>query len=79
MEKRELKIGGIYKHFKGSEYIVLALAKDSETLEDIVVYVTLYNKTDAITHIWTRKLEDFMGTKEVDGKVVNRFELIGNR
>jgi len=27
-----------YRHFKGNEYEVIALAKHSETLEDMVVY-----------------------------------------
>lgn len=29
---------GKYRHFKGGEYEVLHLAKDSETLETLVVY-----------------------------------------
>ena len=34
---REVKIGK-YRHFKGKIITVLYLAKDSETLEDLVVY-----------------------------------------
>ena len=34
---RELKIHGIYKHFKGDYYIVEDIAKDSETKEEMVV------------------------------------------
>ena len=33
---------GKYRHFKGGEYEVLHLAKDSETLETLVVYKALY-------------------------------------
>ena len=29
---------GKYRHFKGNEYMVIAIAKHSETLEDFVVY-----------------------------------------
>ena len=29
---QELKINGIYKHFKGDYYLVEGIAKDSETL-----------------------------------------------
>ena len=36
----ELKAGR-YRHFKGKEYEVIAVAKDSETLEDMVVYRAL--------------------------------------
>ena len=35
-------IGKTYKHFKGKEYKVLLIARDSETLEDVVVYEALY-------------------------------------
>ena len=35
---REVKAGQIYHHFKGWNVEVIALAKDSETLEEMVVY-----------------------------------------
>lgn len=35
---REIKVGSIYKHFKGHEVEVICIAKDSETLENMVVY-----------------------------------------
>ena len=35
---REIKVGNKYRHFKGMEVIVIAIAKDSETLENMVVY-----------------------------------------
>lgn len=31
-----------YKHFKGKYYELIAEAKDSETLEDVIVYRALY-------------------------------------
>ncbi|MGI5897829.1 MAG: DUF1653 domain-containing protein [Candidatus Dojkabacteria bacterium] len=78
--KREFVLGGIYRHFKGGIYQALILAKDSETTEDVVVYVPLYYKEDAETRAWVRPLDNFMGTKELeDGTVVNRFELISER
>lgn len=41
---RELKIKGIYKHFKGDRYIVEDVAIDSETKEKFVVYRALYGE-----------------------------------
>ena len=38
----ELKIKGIYKHFKGDYYIVEEVATHSETREKYVVYRALY-------------------------------------
>jgi len=69
---RELKIGKRYRHFKGNEYLVLHLAKHSETMEELVVYQALYGERV----IWFRPLDMFLGQKELDGKWVNRFEEI---
>ena len=41
---RELKIKGIYRHFKGDYYIVEDVAIDSETKEKFVVYRALYGE-----------------------------------
>ena len=38
----ELKINGIYKHFKGDYYLVEGIAKYSETKEEMVLYRRLY-------------------------------------
>ena len=38
MLERKIKIGGIYKHFKGHSYKVIGIAKDSEDLKEKVVY-----------------------------------------
>ncbi|QUH18895.1 DUF1653 domain-containing protein [Alkaliphilus sp. B6464] len=68
--KRNIKIGKKYRHFKGNEYLVLHLAKHSETLEDIVVYQPLYGEMG----IWVRPLDMFLDQVEVNGILVNRFE-----
>lgn len=57
---------------KGNEYLVLHIARHSETLEEYVVYQALYGERG----IWIRPLEMFLGTKDVDGKQVLRFEEI---
>lgn len=42
----ELKIHGIYKHFKGDYYIVEDVATHSETKEKYVVYRSLYGNNE---------------------------------
>jgi cyclomaltodextrinase len=63
---------GRYKHFKGAEYEVIDVAKHSETLEEYVVYRSLYGEHD----LWIRPISMFLDTKEVKGKFVPRFVLI---
>ena len=41
---RELKIHGVYRHFKGKEYYVEDVAIHSETGEAYVVYRQLYGE-----------------------------------
>lgn len=75
MNYREIKAGKKYRHFKGNEYLVLYVAKHSETLEDMVVYQALYGEKG----IWVRPISMFLESKEVNGKIVNRFEEIDNK
>ena len=69
---RTLKIGKKYRHFKGNEYLVMHIAKHSETLEELVVYQALYVEMG----VWVRPLEMFLEQVEVNGQMVNRFEEI---
>lgn len=39
MFMRELKVNGVYKHFKGNYYLVVDVALHSETKEKYVVYI----------------------------------------
>lgn len=67
-----LKLGK-YRHYKGNEYEVIGVAKHSETLEEMVVYMALYGEHA----LWVRPKKMFEETVEVDGKKVPRFQLIG--
>ena len=75
---REVKINGIYKHFKGDYYIVEDIANHSETKEKYVVYRRLYGAGD----LWMREQSMFLS--EVDHekypnvKQKYRFELQEN-
>lgn len=59
---RDLKIKGIYKHFKGDYYLVEDIAKDSETQVEMVIYRKLYDNCE----LWIRPKEMFLS--EVDQK-----------
>ena len=67
----EIKIGK-YRHFKGNEYQVLYIGKDSETCEDVVVYQALYGEGE----IWVRPAKMWNETVVRDGKEYQRFTLI---
>ena len=68
----ELKLGK-YRHFKGNEYEVIGVAKDSETLKEMVVYRALYGEKE----LWIREKQMFLETIERDGKTIKRFTYIG--
>ncbi len=63
---------GKYRHFKGNEYEVIAIARHSETMEEMVVYRALYGERG----VWVRP--SAMWNQEVirDNKTYKRFEKI---
>ncbi len=63
---------GIYEHYKGKRYRVLKITKQSETLEDLVVYEALRDNLE----IRVRPLDMFIENVEVKGKKVPRFKFI---
>jgi hypothetical protein len=65
---------GRYRHFKGAEYEVIGVARDSETEEPVVVYRALYGERG----LWVRSLAMFNELVERDGVTQRRFERIGN-
>ncbi|TDP52572.1 uncharacterized protein DUF1653 [Bacteriovorax stolpii] len=68
---------GLYKHYKGKHYQVLGICKHSETLEDLVLYETLYENEQS--RLWVRPVAMFLERIVVDGKELPRFEYIGDR
>ena len=67
---------GIYQHYKGNKYVALGVAKHSETLEELVVYITLYDNEQS--KIWVRPLGMFMEEVEVNGQKKPRFKFLSN-
>ena len=60
---------GRYRHFKGNEYEVIAIARHSETEEPMVVYMALYGEGG----MWVRPAGMWNETVERGGKTYKRF------
>ena len=58
----QVKIGKVYRHFKGNYYFVENIALDSETKERIVIYKPIYDRNDS--KIWVRREKMFL--EEID-------------
>ena len=70
-----ITVGEKYQHFKGSIMEVIAVAKHSETLEDMVIYKHGEN-------LWARPISSFLSKEDVSKRPDNttkqkyRFEKI---
>ena len=67
----EIQIGR-YRHYKGKEYQVIGMARNSETLEEMVVYKQLYGDLG----LWVRPATMWNETVIIDGEEYKRFEFI---
>ena len=65
---QEISIGKKYRHYKGNVYKIIAIAKHSETCEDLIVYQSVNNGD-----VWVRPY--FMWNETVDDKGTLRFTL----
>jgi hypothetical protein len=65
---------GHYRHYKGREYIVLGVARHSETEEELVVYRPDYGDRG----LWVRPRAMFEEQVEVDGQQVPRFAFVAD-
>lgn len=74
---RKLEIGRKYRHFKDIIVEIICVAKDSETLEEMVVYKHIDNN-----EFWIRPLSMFLDETDISNRKDNktgqkyRFELI---
>lgn len=71
-----IQIGRVYRHFKGDYYLVEAVARDSETNADVVIYRKLYGDGG----LWVRPMEMFLSPvdreKYPDAPQEYRFQLL---
>ena len=71
----EVNPGQRWMHYKNPlrEYEISGIARDSENLEEKVIYRALYAGEFPFGQIWARPKSEFLGTVKVEGKEVNRF------
>lgn len=68
---------GKYRHYKNKFYQVIGTGWHTDTLEEIVIYRSLYDcEQFGVQALWARPLNEFMGTIEIDGVVMPRFTFI---
>ena len=76
----QVKIGKVYRHFKGNYYFVENVALDSENKERMVVYKAIYDRPDS--QIWVRPEKMFLeeipeSPDNITGQK-HRFELVND-
>ncbi len=64
---------GRYRHFKGKDYLVLGVARHSESQEELVVYRPLYDDFG----LWVRPRDLFMSSVDTPTGKVPRFSYVG--
>lgn len=74
MDSKPLKLGGLYRHYKGNLYRVHQIVRHSESLEELVLYETLYE--NKLGKWWVRPKAMFSETVTIDGVTKPRFELV---
>lgn len=72
----ELKVNGIYKHFKGDYYLVEGIVLHSETKEEMVLYRALYEECLRYVRPKDMFLSEVDHEKYPKVKQKYRFELI---
>jgi hypothetical protein len=71
----EVKVNGIYKHFKGDYFLVEGIAIHSETREKLVIYRALYGETELHARPYEMFIEKVDKEKYPNVNQEYRFEL----
>ncbi len=66
-----VEVGGVYRHFKGSEYIIRDIIILESSDEPLVVY---YNQDDNVA--FGRPADEFLEVLTRDGATFNRFQYV---
>jgi len=75
LSERHLTKERYFQHFRGGKYKLIGFGKDSETLEDVVIYQALYGANQ----IWVRPYDIFFSkAKDENGNEVDRFTEISS-
>ena len=64
---------GRYRHYKGNEYLVLGIARHSETDQELVVYRQDYGDH----RLWVRPKQMFLESVQIGCRAVPRFRYAG--
>ena len=70
----DIIVNGIYQHYKGGLYKVIGIASHSETLEKLVIYISLTNHL-----LWARPLSMWCEEICIDDAIYPRFTYIGDK
>lgn len=67
----ETKNGQLFLHYKNKPYKGIGVARHSETLEELMVYESLYDND--LGRLWVRPKDMYFSNIEKDGRLIRRF------